>query len=71
MNEVKELLIAIMERYSRAVEELLGEIGEYVSYYSILLLAGILVALAWFLLALTMPVWYLPYKYFSKNNLEK
>ena len=74
MKRVKELVVEIMERYSAAVEGACAEIGECaenvivsVKYYGKYLWGGLVVAFAWLLLAVTMPVWYLPYKYFCKK----
>jgi len=42
-----------------------------VRYYSGYLLAGLAVVLAWLLLLVTMPAWYLPYKYFTRKGAKK
>ena len=53
------------------VAEAAGEIAENLRYYGGYLLAGLAVALAWLLLAVTMPAWYLPYKHFTRKGVKK
>lgn len=66
-----EALTGIMERYANAVERSLMAVGWFVegvarviAYYGRYLLAGLL-------LAVTMPVWYLPYKYFTGKGEKR
>lgn len=73
-----EALTGIMERYANAVERSLMAVGWFVegvarviAYYGRYLLAGLAVVLAWLLLAVTMPVWYLPYKYFTGKGEKR
>lgn len=79
MNKVRELVMDIMGRYAKAAEsacravkefteELPKEIVESAKYYGMWLLVGLLVALAWIILAVTMPIWYMPYKYFIRKG---
>lgn len=81
-NKVKELIADIMKRYTDTVEGLCMELGEFVAeataevtkcvrYYGGYILAGLAVVLAWLLLAVTMPVWYLPYKHFTRKGAKK
>lgn len=51
--------------------EATGEIAENLRYYGGYLLAGLAIVLAWLLLAVTMPAWYLPYKYFTRKGANK
>lgn len=74
-QQVKEFIAGIMKRYADAVESWIMAVGEFteviaqgILYYGSYLLAGLAVALAWLLLAVTMPVWYLPYKYFTRKD---
>ena len=73
-RKAKELIAGIMKRYADTVEGLCMELGEFVAeataevtecvrYYG-----GYL--LAWLLLAVTMPAWYLPYKHFTGKGVE-
>lgn len=78
MRKAKEFITGIMERYANAVERSLIAVGWFVegvtrviAYYGRYLLAGLAVALAWLLLAVTMPVWYLPYKYFTGKGEKR
>lgn len=78
MRKAKEFITGIMERYANAVERSLmaagwfaEEVARVIAYYGRYLLAGLAVALAWLLLAVTMPVWYLPYKYFTGKGTKK
>ena len=52
------------------VAEATAEVTECVRYYGGYLLAWLAVALAWLLLAVTMPAWYLPYKHFTGKGVE-
>lgn len=77
-QQVKELVAEIMKRYADTVESWLMAVGEFaeeavevIVYYGRYLLAGLAVALAWLLLAVTMPVWYLPYKHFTRKGAKK
>lgn len=81
-RQVMELITGIMKRYTDTVESLCIAVGEYVTeataeateyikYYGGYLLAGLAVMLAWLLLAVTMPAWYLPYKYFTRKGAKK
>ena len=81
-RKAKELIAGIMKRYADTVEGLCMELGEFVAeataevtecvrYYGGYLLAWLAVALAWLLLAVTMPAWYLPYKHFTRKGLKK
>lgn len=77
-QQVKEFIAGIMKRYADAVESWIMEVGEFaevvaqgVLYYGSYFLAGLAVVLAWLLLAVTMPVWYLPYKYFTRKRAKK
>ena len=81
-RKAKELIAGIMKRYADTVEglcmevgecvaETTGEVTECVRYYGGYFLAGLAVALAWLLLAVTMPVWYLPYKLFTRKGAKK
>lgn len=78
MRKAKEFITGIMERYANAVERSLMAVEWFVegvarviAYYGRYLLAGLAVALAWLLLAVTMPVWYLPYKYFTGKGEKR
>lgn len=82
MKRAKALVLEIMERYAAAAEgactvvgeyvaEATAEATEYIKYYGGYLLAGLAVALAWLLLAVTMPAWYLPYKHFTRKGVKK
>lgn len=77
-RQAKKLIAEIMKRYADTVESLCIAVGEYVTeataevvecvrYCGGYLLTGLAVVLAWLLLAATMPAWYLPYKYFTRN----
>lgn len=79
---MKELIAGIMKRYADTAEGLCMELGECaaaateivtecVRYYGSYFLAGLAVVLAWLLLAVTMPVWYLPYKHFTRKGARK
>ncbi len=75
---MKELIAEIMKRYADAVESWIAAVGECaemvaqgILYYGSYLLAGLAVALAWLLLAVTMPAWYLPYKYFTRKGAKR
>lgn len=77
-QQVKEFIAGIMKRYADAVESWIMAVGEFteviaqgILYYGSYLLAGLAVALAWLLLAVTMPVWYLPYKYFTRKGAKR
>lgn len=81
-QRAKELIAGITKRYTDTVEsfcitvggyvaEAAGEIAENLRYYGGYLLAGLAVALAWLLLAVTMPAWYLPYKHFTRKGVKK
>lgn len=81
-QQVKELIAEIMKRYADTVESLCIVVGEYVTeatakaaervrHYGGYLLAGLAIVLAWLLLAVTMPAWYLPYKYFTRKGANK
>lgn len=77
-QQVKELIAGIMKRYANAVESWIMAVGEFaeevvevIVYYGKYLLAGLAVALAWLLLAVTMPAWYLPYKYFTRKGAKR
>lgn len=77
-QQVKEFIADVMKRYVDTVEHLCIEVGEAtaevtecVRYYSGYLLAGLAVVLAWLLLLVTMPAWYLPYKYFTRKGAKK
>lgn len=77
-KQVKELIAEIMKRYADAVESWIAAVGECaemvaqgILYYGSYLLAGLAVALAWLLLAVTMPAWYLPYKYFTRKGAKR
>lgn len=75
MSRVKELVIEIMRRYADTVEgtciglgEYLEKVGEYTVKCGKYLLAGVAVLLIYLVLAVTMPVWYLPYKFFAREE---
>lgn len=81
-QQVKELIAEIMKRYADTVESLCIVVGEYateatakaaecVRHYGGYLLAGLAIVLAWLLLAVTMPVWYMPYKHFTRKGVKK
>lgn len=81
-QQAKKLIAEIMKRYADTVESICIAVGEYVTettaevaecvrHYGGYLLAGLAVALAWLLLAVTMPAWYLPYKYFTRKGVKK
>ncbi|MCX4305396.1 MAG: hypothetical protein OSJ69_06300 [Acetatifactor sp.] len=77
-QQVKEFIAEIMKRDADAVESWMVAVGEFaeamaqgILYYGSYLLAGLAVALAWLLLAATMPVWYLPYKYFTRKGAKR
>lgn len=81
-RKAKALLMGIMKRYADAVESICIAVGEYVTeataevtecarHYGGYLLAGLATLLAWLLLAVTMPAWYLPYKYFTRKGVKK
>ena len=66
---MKELIAEIMKRYADAVESWIAAVGECaemvaqgILYYGSYLLAG---------LAVTMPAWYLPYKYFTRKGAKR
>lgn len=63
---MKELLTDIMREYADAVEGacvFMGEVAENI-------IAGVIVFLAWVVMAITIPVWYLPYKYFTGKGVK-
>lgn len=81
-RQAKKLIAEIMKRYADTVESICITVGEYVTeattevaecvrHYGGYLLAWLAVALAWLLLAVTMPVWYLPYKYFTRKGAKR
>lgn len=77
-QQVKEFIADIMKRYADTVESWIMAVGEFaevvaqgVLYYGSYILAGLAVVLAWLLLAVTMPVWYLPYKYFTRKGAKR
>ena len=77
-QKVKEFIAGIMKRYVDTVEHLCVEVGEAtaevtecVMHYGGYILAGLEVVLAWLLLAVTMPVWYLPYKHFTRKGAKR
>lgn len=47
------------------------EVARLIWYYGGYLLAGLVIILAWLLLAVTMPAWYLPYKYFTRKGEKR
>lgn len=70
MTRVIEFITNVMGRYSDSMESCLEDIGEitesivdFIKY----LLVGLFVFIGYILLAATMPVWYLPYKYFKRK----
>lgn len=65
MKKIKELVLIIMERYAVVTELVIADIVKFGKY----LLAGLIVAVLWILLAVTIPGWYLPYKYLTKGNM--
>lgn len=77
-QQAKKLITGIMEQYTNAVEGCVmavgwfaGEVARLIWYYGRYLLAGLVIMLAWLSLAVTMPVWYLPYKYFTGKGEER
>lgn len=77
-QQVKKFIAEIMKRYADAVDSWIIAVGEFaevvaqgILYYGSYLLARLAVALAWLLLAVTMPVWYLPYKHFTRKGAKK
>lgn len=81
-RKAKTLLTGIMKRYAETVESICMAVGEYVTeateevteyvrHYGGYFLAGLATLLAWLLLAVTMPAWYLPYKYFTRKGVKK
>lgn len=63
MKRIIEFITDVMRRYSESVESLLEDIVKYGKW----LITGLFVVIGYLLLAVTMPVWYLPYKYFNKK----
>lgn len=77
-RQAKKLITGIMKRYTNAVEGAVtavawfaGEVARLIWYYGGYLLAGLVIILAWLLLAVTMPAWYLPYKYFTRKGEKR
>lgn len=77
-QQAKELITGIMKRYTNVVEGCITdtawfakEVARCVWYYGSYLLAGLVIILAWLLLAATMPAWYLPYKYFTRKGEKR
>lgn len=77
-QQVKKFIAEIMKRYADAVDSWIIAVREFaevvaqgILYYGSYLLAGLAVALAWLLLAVTMPAWYLPYKYFTRKGAKR
>lgn len=75
---IRKYILEVMQRYIDAVEGACAEIGEFaedvcadITRCGRFLLTGSLVFLIWLLLAVTMPVWYLPYKYFTGRRKKE
>lgn len=73
MKRVKKFVMEIMERYVDVVESICIWVGKYSKVvgectvkYGKYLLTRAAVVLVYLFLIVTMPIWYLPYKYFRK-----
>lgn len=75
MKRLIEFITDVMEEYTDGIEnnlavfgECMGEIAEYIVGGVKYLLTGLLVVIGYLFLAVTMPVWYLPYKHFKRKQ---
>lgn len=69
---MKKLMVEVMGRYAEVIDNTCIAMGEHVEAacraivkYGKYVLALLVVVLVWILMAATIPIWYLPYKYFA------
>ena len=74
MKHIKSFAIDVMRRYSEFIENCCIYVGEYVEEalkcvvkYGKYIFVGLMIIFGYIFLALTIPIWYLPYKYFIKK----
>lgn len=71
MKHVKMFIEAAMKLYVDSVEGFFMDacnLSQDMMYCAKILLGGLAAVIIYLLVAVTMPVWYLPYKYFSMKK---
>lgn len=72
MEHAKTFILRVMKFYFDIAEiiliDVVGSFTEGIMYCVKFLLRGMAVVIICLLMAVTMPVWYLPYKYFIKEK---
>lgn len=69
MEHVKMFILRVMKFYVDIAEAIIfgvGNLTENIMHYAKFLLRGMAAVIICLLLFVTMPIWYLPYKYFTK-----
>lgn len=63
-------LLRIMDSCVESIDEICSEVGEYVTGALVLVGEVLLDLLVHFVIIVTMPVWYLPYKIYRKRGKD-